>query len=110
MHSNKGYLIVVVEDINQKLLVGSGSLVLERKFIHDGGLCGHIEDVVVLDSVRGTKVGRVIVEQLTHLGKRAGCYKIILDCSEKNVGFYHRLGFQRKENQMAMYFDQPSKL
>ena len=45
-----------------------------------------------------------IIDQLKHLGERAGCYKVILDCAEKNVGFYEKLGFLRKEIQMALYF------
>ena len=28
---------------------------------------------------------------------------MILDCSEDNVAFYERCGFQRKEVQMAVY-------
>ncbi len=39
-----------------------------------------------------------------HICKGQGCYKVILDCSEKNEGFYAKLGFQRKELQMALYF------
>jgi hypothetical protein len=45
-----------------------------------------------------------IIDQLKHLGLRAGCYKVILDCAEKNVGFYEKLGFVRKEVQMAHYY------
>ena len=45
-----------------------------------------------------------IIDQLKHLGQRSGCYKVILDCAEKNVGFYEKLGFLRKEIQMALYF------
>ena len=45
-----------------------------------------------------------IIDQLKHLAKRSGCYKVILDCAEKNVGFYEKLGFVKKEIQMALYF------
>ena len=38
------------------------------------------------------------------VGEQVGCYKVILDCSEGNVPFYERCGFQRKEVQMAVHF------
>jgi glucosamine-phosphate N-acetyltransferase len=44
-----------------------------------------------------------IIEELMKLGKAAGCYKVILDCSEKNVGFYKKCGFEQKEVCMAWY-------
>ena len=44
-----------------------------------------------------------IIQELMEVGKAAGCYKVILDCSEKNVGFYEKCGFQRKEVLMAWY-------
>jgi len=37
------------------------------------------------------------------IGKAAGCYKVILDCAEKNIGFYEKCGFKRKEVTMAWY-------
>lgn len=36
-------------------------------------------------------------------GKLKGCYKIILDCKESNVGFYQKSGFEPKERQCAWY-------
>ena len=46
-----------------------------------------------------------IIEQLTAIGQKAGCYKIILCCDEKNVGFYERCGYEKKEVEMVLYFD-----
>jgi len=31
-------------------------------------------------------------------------YKIILDCSCENEGFYEKMGFEKKGAQMAKYF------
>jgi len=44
-----------------------------------------------------------VIEQLKHIGFAQGCYKIILDCNDKNVGFYQKCGFKQKEIQMALY-------
>eukprot|EP01095_Lingulamoeba_sp_RSL-Kostka_P015402 TRINITY_DN707_c0_g1_i2.p1 TRINITY_DN707_c0_g1~~TRINITY_DN707_c0_g1_i2.p1 ORF type:complete len:105 (+),score=13.02 TRINITY_DN707_c0_g1_i2:209-523(+) len=46
-----------------------------------------------------------IIDQLVEIGHALGCYKIILDCSEKNVTFYNKCGFKKKEIQMVLYID-----
>jgi glucosamine-phosphate N-acetyltransferase len=46
-----------------------------------------------------------MIDQLKEMGRSLGVYKIILDCNEKNMGFYERCGFARKELQMAWYID-----
>lgn len=47
-----------------------------------------------------------IIEQLKYIGLKKDCYKIILDCSQKNVPFYEKCGFAVKELQMVMYIDE----
>lgn len=47
-----------------------------------------------------------IIEELKYIGKQTGCYKIILDCSQKNVPFYEKCGFSVKELQMVVYIDE----
>ena len=44
-----------------------------------------------------------MIELLGKLGWANNCYKIILDCSDKNVAFYQKCGYIRKGAQMAMY-------
>ena len=44
-----------------------------------------------------------IVNELVAAARAAGCYKVILDCSEGNVDFYAKSGFQRKEVHMVRY-------
>ena len=41
------YKIIVIEERGTGKLVGSGSVIFERKFIRNTGLCAHIEDIVV---------------------------------------------------------------
>lgn len=96
------YEILVAE--MDKMVVGSATLLVERKMLRNCGLVGHIEDVVVDKSARGTGVGRELIERLATTAKELGCYKVILDCGEQNVGFYEKCGFSRKEVQMALYF------
>ncbi|KAJ3211084.1 hypothetical protein HDU67_004792 [Dinochytrium kinnereticum] len=86
----------VVEDLKNQKIVGAGTILVERKFVHNNGLVGHIEDIVTAESARGLNLGRLIIETLKHIGKVTGCYKIILDCSEKNIPFYNKCGFVQK--------------
>jgi len=97
------YYVVVIEDTKKSKIIGTATLLVEKKFIRGAGKSGHIEDVVVDSSYRGKNLGKRVIDQLVHLAKSIGCYKVILDCSEKNVSFYEKCGFTKKEVQMARY-------
>jgi glucosamine-phosphate N-acetyltransferase len=98
------YFVAVVEDLQSGVIVASGTLLVERKFIRNAGLCGHIEDIVVDSSARGQNLGLKIVNNLVDIAKRLGCYKVLLDCEKKNIPFYEKIGFREKEIQMVQYF------
>ena len=66
---------------------------------------GHIEDVVVDTTYRGYGLGKKIIGVLVDHAKKMGCYKVILDCSNKNVGFYEKCGFVQHEVEMRLYLD-----
>ncbi|CCG85012.1 protein of unknown function [Taphrina deformans PYCC 5710] len=101
------HTIVVVDSAGPgDRIVGSSTLLLEHKFLRSGAVAGHIEDVVVSPSHQGQKLGRVMVEALTALARRLGCYKVILDCSPENVGFYEKCGYQSKGIEMKRYLAQ----
>ena len=42
-----------------------------------------------------------LVDALIDASHAMGCYKVILDCAEKNVSFYEKCGLARKEIQMV---------
>ena len=65
------------------------------------GACGHIEDIAVLGSEQGKKLGLRIIQALDHLAQAVGCYKAILDCSEKNQPFYEKCGYTLAGVQMV---------
>ncbi|KAL0483030.1 glucosamine-phosphate N-acetyltransferase [Acrasis kona] len=99
------YFTVVVEDLDKKKIIATASLIVELKFAHGCSKVGHIEDVVVDETYRGYKLGKRVIEELKSIATKQGCYKTILDCSEKNVPFYQSCGFVKKELQMR--FDNP---
>ncbi|KAK3367149.1 acyl-CoA N-acyltransferase [Lasiosphaeria ovina] len=104
-----GYFILVVEDTNPSppRVVGTGALIVERKFIHNLGSVGHIEDIAVAKDQQGKKLGLRIIKALDFIAGKTGCYKTILDCSEANEGFYVKCGFRRAGLEMAHYIDGP---
>ena len=96
--SNPDYTIAVAE-IDGKV-VGSTTLLIEQKFIHQGGLVGHIEDVVVDQNFQGQKIGEKIMKYLLEIAKNQGCYKTILDCTDDVKPFYEKLGFKQVANEL----------
>ena len=71
---------------------------------------GHIEDIVTHTDYRGLNLGKLVIETLKYIGKQVGCYKIILDCSEKNIPFYKKCGFSQKEFEMVLYIPENDKV
>ncbi|ERS98263.1 glucosamine-phosphate N-acetyltransferase [Sporothrix schenckii 1099-18] len=98
------YYVLVIEDTVGKV-VGTGALVVERKFIHNLGIVGHIEDIAVAKDQQGKKLGLRIIQALDFIAEKVGCYKTILDCSEANEGFYVKCGFRRAGLEMAHYYN-----
>lgn len=102
------YMPIVILD-GKKMVAACGTLMVERKFIHECGSLGHIEDIVVKNDQRGTGLGRLIIQQLKHLAFKHGCYKITLDCDLKNEAFYSKNDFETKGLQMCIYYrDDPA--
>eukprot|EP00474_Spongospora_subterranea_P002926 CRZ03384.1 hypothetical protein [Spongospora subterranea] len=99
------YKVAVIIDPAMNCVIACATLFIERKFVHGCGKVGHVEDVVVDATYRGRSLGLRVVDQLKTWANEMGCYKIILDCAVHNVPFYNKLGFVKKEEQMAYYYD-----
>lgn len=94
-------IFVAVKEDNQ--LIGSITILIEQKFIHNGGKVGHIEDVVTRKEYEGMGIGKALVLKALDFAKENRCYKVILDCSKSNVEFYKKIGF--KEHEVSMRID-----
>ena len=95
---NENHIIHVAE-LNGKI-VGSTTLLIEQKFIHEGGFVGHIEDVVVNKEFEGRGIGMKLVLSLLDIAKEKKCYKTILNCEDKLIPFYEKIGFKQKSTEM----------
>jgi len=98
IRSNQNHVIMVADLDGQ--IVGSITLLIEPKFIHQGGLVGHIEDVVVRSELQSKGIGEQLVNAALEYAKNHGCYKTILDCDDNVKPFYEKIGFKRNSNGM----------
>ena len=91
--TNPDYYIYVAE--KEEKVVGMATILIEHKFIHSGGHVGHIEDVVVNFRCRNLNIGKMLIEKCVETAKMRDCYKVILDCDEKNIAFYSKCDFKK---------------
>ena len=91
--------IIIIAELNGEI-IGTITLLVEPKFIHQGGKVGHIEDVVVRKEFQGRKIGQKIIKFVLQIAKNQGCYKTILDCSDDVKSFYEEIGFKQHSNEL----------
>jgi len=103
---NKNSLIYIayINDVNNFNIIGTGTILIENKFIHGGMNVGHIEDIVVHTSYRKMGISQTILEKLKEFAKNNNCYKIILDCKESVSNVYKKNNFEVNGLQMSYYF------
>ena len=88
----------------EEKIIASVSLLLEQKVIHECGIVGHLEDVVVDRDYRKYGLGKFIIERIIKIARERGCYKLIGDCKSELLGFYKKNGFESKCVQISIYF------
>ena len=93
--------VVAVAEVEGRI-AGAATLLIEHKFINQGGKAGHVEDVAVAAAQQGRGIGRALIRYLLARAAAAGCYKTILDCGDGVMPFYERLGFRRRSNGMEL--------
>ncbi|QDS77673.1 hypothetical protein FKW77_003370 [Venturia effusa] len=105
MASCKGtYYVLVIVDASGRL-VGTGTLMVEKKFLYRLGTQGHIEDIAIKKEAQGKKFGVKLLEALDYIAAEVGCYKTILDCSPEKEGFYVKCQYEKAGSEMQHYYD-----
>lgn len=113
MRAKGDYYVTVIEDLRSNKIIGSATLVIERKFIHSCGIRAHLEDVVVDDTYRGKQLGKLIVVTVTLLAEVLGCYKMSLECKDKLIPFYRSMGYvdeKGNSNSMTLRYENQTHL
>jgi glucosamine-phosphate N-acetyltransferase len=98
----KNHFIIILKIDNK--IIGSGTIILEQKIIHNGKKVGHIEDIIIDKDYQGKGYGKILIDYLVNLGKENDCYKVILNCANNKKEFYQKCNFEEKNIQMALYF------
>ena len=100
---NKSHLIYVIEDVENSIIIGTITILIEKKIIHNLGIVLHIEDLVIHKDYRKKGLANKLLELVKGISKKCKAYKIILDCSNDLEIFYSKNGFEKKSIQMALY-------
>ncbi|KAJ9612755.1 uncharacterized protein PV06_02252 [Exophiala oligosperma] len=98
------YYLIVIE--YEGRIVGTGSLIVEKKFIHNRGMCGHIEEISIAKEHQGKHLGQKLLASLDSVAKNVGCYKTILDCSPEKEPFYVKCNYHNSGTEMSHYFEE----
>lgn len=97
---NSNHIIKVLKDKITNKIIGSITILIENKLIHNYSKVGHIEDLIIDHSYRGLGLGK----KLLYIAKREcqNCYKIILNCNNDNIEFYNKCGYTESLIQMRI--------
>jgi glucosamine-phosphate N-acetyltransferase len=95
--------VIPQRQAGREVVVGTTTLLVEPKFIFNGGRVGHIEDVSVRRGYEDMGLGRRLVLHATQVAKDMGCVKMVLDCSEETMPFYEKLGYSYQDNCMKKF-------
>ena len=90
--NNKNNKILVIYSQITNMIIGSGTIFKIEK-LHNNPI-GQIEDIIINNEYRGYGLGKELIKNLVDIGlNEFKCYKIILNCLDKNVGFYEKCNF-----------------
>ena len=106
---NKNHIIIVLEDIAGNL-IGTGTLLIEKKLTYGGCKMGHIENVLISTYSRGKGHGEQMVKYLLNLAKTKSCYRVDLNCHTELEKFYKKNNFTKNNISMHLYFKENFKL
>lgn len=99
--SSDTYYTFVVEDFRtDNQIVGSATLVCEKKFIRQLANRGRVEDVVIHDRARGQQLGKLLITLITRFARdHCACYKVSLECKDDLVKFYQQFSYRHEDQQ-----------
>ena len=88
----KTKLRIIILKNKENKIIGAGTIVNIEK-LHNNSI-GQIEDVIISEKYRGNGLGKLIIEKLIVVGLNDfRCYKVILNCLDKNIDFYKKCNF-----------------
>jgi perosamine synthetase len=96
---NKDNKIIVCEFMGK--IIGSITIIIEQKFIHNFSKYAHIEDVFVDNHFRHKKIGSELVNKALSYCKNLNVFKVSLNCDESLENFYALNKFEKRQINMS---------
>jgi glucosamine-phosphate N-acetyltransferase len=88
---------------NENNIIGTITIIIERKLINNGNNVCHIEDLIINNLYKSNGYGSQILEFVNTYAREKKCYKIILNCNDNLKKFYEKNSFEFKNIQMGLY-------
>jgi GNAT superfamily N-acetyltransferase len=109
--SQPGVTLFIAEEPSGAV-VGTVTLVVVPNLTHNTQPWAQVENMVTDESVRGSGVGRALIEECLRVARGAGCYKVQLQSGNQRAtpendahGFYSHLGFEASSAGFRYYFE-----
>ena len=99
---HEDHLIIILK-LN-KNLIGTGTLLIEKKLTYGGCKMGHIENILIDENYRGNGYGELLVNHLLKLCKEKKCYRVDLNCNSELENCYKKMNLKQKHICMNIYF------
>lgn len=96
--------ILLLFDEKTSNIIGTITVILERKLIKNGKIVCHIEDLIISTLYKNKGYGTKILDIIKVVAREKNCYKIVLNCSDNLKKFYEKNSFENKNIEMSIYF------
>ena len=103
VHSNASVLLIARYPDKNGDIVGMLTLVIYRV---PSGVRAHVEDIVVLEEMRGKGIGEALVRHALGVAREAGANGVALTTNPRREAanrLYQRIGFKRWETNIYFY-------
>ncbi|KFG79569.1 putative glucosamine 6-phosphate N-acetyltransferase [Metarhizium anisopliae] len=90
-HGKGPYYYVVIEHAGR--IVGTGAVVVEKKFIWNRASVGHVEEICIAKAYQAKGLGLKMINALDSVARNVGCTKSLLNCDAAKSGFYRKCGY-----------------
>lgn len=91
---------IIVAELNDKI-IGTITILLEKKFINNSSIYAHIEDVFIDESYRNKSIGSNLIKKAIDYCKEKNVFKISLNCHENLKDFYEKNNFEKRQINMS---------
>ncbi len=88
--------------LENEVVIGTVSLVFEYKFLYDGVIAAHLEDLAVHENYQSAGIGSALMDYCIKSARENGCYKLILNCTKEMKKYYKRFGLKKSNLQMRL--------